>query len=122
MKTWNNMTKKELLTLPKRAYDKVSVYDFILFVNTRKKHDSGYNLFAIIGCLTDGTMEIAGYMDDLRMFQGGVSPTFGFGFAFDCSMHGVFRLHSFDYRFGIGINTSTTDLFFVPITKVKEKQ
>lgn len=119
MKPWTDMTKKDLLALSERDWNTTSIYDFVLFVNTKKKHDSGYNLFAIVGGLKDGTMEIAGYMDDFRMMPAcctlrhpGVAPIKGF--AFDCSMHGVFRLHSWDYQIGVGTNTSTTDLFFVP--------
>ena len=115
-KSWENMTKKELLALPRRNWCDVSIYKFVLFVNTKTKHDSGFNLFAIIGCKDDGSLEIAGYMDDFRMFpvslsEKGVVPRLGF--AFDCSMHGVFRLHSNGYKIGVGANTSTTDLFFV---------
>ena len=120
MKPWHQMSKKELLALPERPWNTEKLYDYVLFVNTKKKHDSGYNLFAIIGCLSDGTKENAGYMDDFRMMPAycsilrpeGVAPIKGF--AFDCSMRGVFRLHSWDYKIGVGVNTSTTDLFFVP--------
>lgn len=125
MKPWHKMTKKELLALPKRDWNKNSVYEYVLFVNTKKMHDSGYNLFAIIGYIKDGEMEVAGYMDDFRMMPAGcmiryegVAPTKGF--AFDCSMRGVFRLHSWDYKIGVGTNTSTTDLFFVPREQPKD--
>lgn len=124
MKNWTDMTKDELLALPHREWNRVSTYRSVLFVNTNNRHDSGYNLFVIIGRLVDGTMEIAGHMDDFRMFpvgcsvaHGGVAPTFGF--AFDCSMHGVFRLHSDSYYIGVGACGSTTDLFFIPINDTK---
>lgn len=126
IKHWEKMTKKELLGLPEREWNRIGIYDFVLFVNTKKKHDSGYNLFAVIGVIGDD-MEIAGYMDDFRMMPAnytythpGVAPIKGF--AFDCSMHGVFRLHSWHYQIGVGTNTSTTDLFFVPREQKKEQQ
>ena len=126
MKNWTDMTKKELLTLPHREWNRVSTYRSVLFVNTNNRHDSGYNLFVIIGCLVDGTMEIAGHMDDFRMFPVGCSVTHdgvspALGFAFDCSMQGVFRLHSDNYYIGVGECGSTTDFFFVPITKPKAR-
>lgn len=58
MKTWADYTKKELLTLPRRDFGKVTVYDSVLLVNTSKKHDSGFNLFAVIGVKDDIPVEI----------------------------------------------------------------
>ena len=99
-KEWTKYSKEELLKLPKRDFDKKSKYRAVLFVNTKYKHDSGYNLFAIIGC-EDGThpTEICGYMDDFRFDPYSWSKQFSdvismSDIAFDCSMRGVFRMHS----------------------------
>ena len=99
-KEWTKYSKEELLQLPEREWNKISKYCAVLFVNTKKKHDSGYNLFAIIGC-EDGVhpTEICGYMDDFKFdpyrwkkqFSDVISMS---DIAFDCSMRGVFRLHS----------------------------
>lgn len=43
------ITRKALLALPRRAWDRVTDYDAILVVPTGKKHDSGYSLMAIVG-------------------------------------------------------------------------
>ena len=100
-KDWSDFSKEELLKLPERDWNKTSSYISILFVNTRMKHDSGYNLFAIIGC-EDGNhpTEICGYIDDFRFDPywkdgGSLSDTVKCSdIAFDCSMKGVFRMHS----------------------------
>lgn len=99
-KEWEEYSKEELLKLPERDWNKKSKYRAVLFVNTKYKHDSGYNLFAIIGC-EDGThpTEICGYMDDFRFDPYAKSNQFSDVFnmsdiAFDCSMRGVFRMHS----------------------------
>lgn len=105
-KTWSEWTKRELLKLPKRDWNKETSYDSALLVNTRMKHDSGYNLFAVIGCYGDEPIEIVGYMDDFRLY-----PVQNKGIiedlAIDCSMYGVFRIHSMR-TITIGSNTSTT--------------
>lgn len=116
MKHWNDCTKKELLALPKRKWDETSTYDSVLLVSTRRKHDSGYNYFAVVGVDEKGTpVEIAAFMDDFRyindFFSADRVPP-ALGFAFDCSMAGVFRLHSNYYKICVGCETSTTFLSF----------
>ena len=100
MKEWIEFTKEELLQLPERKWGNVTKYSSVLFVNTRKKHSSGYNLFAIIGC-ADGThpTEVCGYMDSFqfdpylkeKIFSDTINAA---DISFDCSMKGVFRLFS----------------------------
>ena len=113
-KEWFDFSKEELLKLPKRDLNKTSSYTSILFVNTRKKHESGYNLFAIIGCKDGTPMEICGYMDDFRFNpywkDGGVlSDTLMMSdIAFDCSMKCVFRMHS-RRKIYVGSCCSTTE-------------
>lgn len=116
MKHWNDCTKKELLALPKRNWSETSTYDSVLLVSTRRKHDSGYNYFAVVGVDEKGTpVEIAAFMDDFRYINY-LSPADcvlpALGFAFDCSMAGVFRLHSNYYKICVGCETSTTFLTF----------
>ena len=119
-KDWNLWTKTELLQLPPRNWKKETAYRSILFVNTRMKHDSGFNLFAIIGCNRCGIpKEICGYMDDFRFGDirnsnnNFIEPFF---VAFDCSMKGVFRLHSDgSYLIKVGHNCSTTNFWLVNV-------
>lgn len=115
MKTWDKWKKKELLSLPVREWDKTTEYDAVLLVNTKQKHDSGYNCFAVIGCIESEPVEIAGFMDDFRLgnmenffIQADVKTNL---MAIDCSMHGVFRIH-YHGKIKVGINTSTTNFWF----------
>ena len=117
MKDWEHWTKRELLKLPVRNWEIKSEYSSVLLVNTRTKHDSGYNLFAVIGCIGGVPKEIAGYMDDFRLdaldwqrdFFIKVKP---YSVAIDCSMHGVFRLHTEHYKIIVGCVCSTTCFSF----------
>lgn len=114
MKDWDKWTKKELLKLPVRDWEVDSEYDSVLLVNTRMKHDSGYNMFAVIGCDGGTPKEIAGYMDDFR-FGNFLKEDYAiipsYHFAFDCSMHGVFRLHA-RTKICVGHCLSTTSFWF----------
>lgn len=54
------MSRKELLALPTRKWDAEGVeYDSLVLLSTRKKHDSGYAMIAIIGCRKGEPVEIA---------------------------------------------------------------
>lgn len=88
MKIWKDYTKKELLSLPRRYWGEISEYESILIINTMRKHPSGYNWFAVVGC-KDGRCpdEIAAMMDVLRLNT-------DLPFIVDVSIHGVMRLHS----------------------------
>lgn len=100
-------SKKELLALPERDWKKISSYDSLLIVPTRKKHNSGYNLFAIIGCNGSIPIEIAGYMDDFYGHRG-----FD-GFHINVSMKGIVRLRNglIGRKFFVGANLSTTEIW-----------
>lgn len=107
MKNWADMTKKELLNLPVRERNIASKYKAILLVSSRKKHDSGYNLFAVVGCENGSNpTEIAAYMDNFQAEDGLLN------FDIDCSMHGVFRLwhRRAHMRFAVGSAGSTTQI------------
>ena len=108
---WTEMTKEQLLALPTRKWNKTSTYRSILLVSTRKKHDSGYNYYAIVGI--GDNMELVGYVDDIT-FENNTGQVV----QIDCSMKGVFRLwlRAADaYKFEVGENISSTD-----ITVIKE--
>jgi len=49
----NKINKNELLKLPLRKWSEESIYDGIIILPTRKKHDSGFTLMAIIGIIGD---------------------------------------------------------------------
>lgn len=111
-KTWDKYTKKELLNLPYRGYGKIGRYNSVLLVNTKEKHDSGFNAFVVIGCEGYNPIEIVGQMDDFRLdiFQ---EPIEYLDVAIDCSMNGVFRLHSELHLIQIDFSGSTTMFKFI---------
>lgn len=108
MKLWKEYTRKELFSLPKREWGRISEYEAILIVNTLRKHRSGYNWIAVIGC-KDGShpTEIAAIMDVLKIET-------DLPFTIDMSPHGVVRFHSLGrYRgitrfFQVGESLETT--------------
>lgn len=69
MKKIRKLSKTELLKLPVRKWDTESTYPSIALVPTRKKHDSGYSIIAIVGLDSPGSSvqagEIAAYCDDV---------------------------------------------------------
>ena len=92
------------------------------------KHDSGYNLFAIIGVDDDGVpVEIAGYMDDFRLDRIKGTDVLTdirlkpYHIGIDCSMHGVFRIHSYRYSIEVGPSLSTTCFNFKELENDLEK-
>lgn len=71
--------RDELLTLPLKPWSEIKVYESIIIVPTRHKHNSGWRLMAIIGCnKVDNKynipVEIAGYCDDINL----IPPTKGY--------------------------------------------
>ncbi len=58
-KSLNDWSRKELMALPVREWGISSEYDSLLLLNTRKKHDSGWAVMAIIGVSAGKPVEIA---------------------------------------------------------------
>lgn len=63
-KELGEFSRKELLSLPSRAWDKHSIYDSVLIMSTRKKHESGWAAMAIIGVNKGAPIEIATQCSD----------------------------------------------------------
>ena len=53
-----NITRKSLLELPKREWDRVSIYDSIIIFNSKSKHKSGYAIKFIAGCINQEPVEL----------------------------------------------------------------
>jgi hypothetical protein len=115
-----NYTRKELLALPERDFDKETIYDTIAIVPSGKKHDSGYALIAIIGFDENSKkpVEIAAYCDDIGYcFPEGV-PVQPYNLAvLRTDMFypsGIAHVWSNGYRFKVGESLSSTDVHLVP--------
>ena len=58
-KTLNQWSRDELMKLPVRAWNANSEYDSLMTISTRRKHDSGWAMMAIIGVIDSQPVEIA---------------------------------------------------------------
>lgn len=110
---WDKYGKRELLNLPQRPWHiKESKYDGLLLVSTKRKHDSGYCEFAVVGERKGCPVELIGYMDDFRfgnILKEVIIKIPAMTLAIDCSMRGVFRIHAIGLKFCVGENLSTTN-------------
>lgn len=114
-KTWTAYKKSELLALPVRTWQSDTVYDYLLIVPTRLKHDSGFSCIAVIGCIGDIPIEICAYPDDLELpISAGEKWN---GFRMDCSYpSGILRLWSRYYKFQVPTALSSTEIIAVKET------
>lgn len=118
-KRWPEWMRRELLLLPEKDWKKTGVYSNVCIVPTRKKHDSGYNLFAVVGCIDMIPVEIAGYMDDFFFgdYKNDEARIMFGGLRVDVSMHGVVNIHSPHSNICVGPNLSSTPFW---LSEVKE--
>jgi hypothetical protein len=116
----DKITKKLLLSLPKRDWSKVSIYDQIYLVPEGGKHDSGFMFIAIIGVSKREFKnkskyygEIAGYCDDVCWDTSLVSREFGI--RTDCEYpSGILHFWSWYCKFQVGHSLSSTDIKLIP--------
>ena len=103
-KYWKNCTKTELLKLPILGYGEIELhsYDAILIFSTRKKHESGYNYFCVVGCKDVDTpthiikFTDAIFFDDIIRYLKWKNIARVEKYEIDCSMHGIFRYYNRD--------------------------
>lgn len=116
----SKIKRDELLALPQKDFTKIETYESIIIVPTRKKHESGWRLMAIVGCkCIDGThnipCEIAGYCDDLEFniknrdyfAKLDYIPSL---YSCDMLLSNCIRFHSNICHFEIGMCCSSTDV------------
>jgi len=103
------MKVSELLKLPKRAWGKKGVYSSIMVINTKRKHDSGWALMAIIGLnKNQKPIEIAAYCDDICWNLNNLS--------FKNDMFypsGIIHFWSNTAEFKVGLSLSSTDVTLI---------
>jgi hypothetical protein len=116
-KKLNQWGRDELLKLPTRAWGEVSEYDSLLLLSTRRKHDSGWAIMAIIGVREHQPVEIAcACCDDIewklppmQKIGGGV---YSIGqMRMDCAMRsGALHAWARDAKFRVGMALSSTEV------------
>lgn len=117
----NTMSRKELMALPVRPWDKESLYDSVAIITTRRKHDSGWACMAIIGCNKQVPVEIASMcsddiewkLPDAQRF--GARKQYSIGqMRMDCSLKsGAVHAWSSHHRFKVGAALSSIEIELV---------
>lgn len=106
----NKWTRKELLSLPKREWCTKSIYDSVLLLSTRKRHDSGWAMMFVIGVNNGEPVEIASSSSD------DVGWVLGSGqIRMDCPLvSGAIQVWSRYGRFQVGEALSSITIELIP--------
>lgn len=117
----NSWSHKELMALPVRKWDDEKEYDSLLLLSTRKKHDSGWAVIAIIGVRDHRPEEIACACCDDIEWKLPAMTTFGNGrwttgqFRTDCAFRsGALHAWQRGARFKVGAALSSTTVEMIP--------
>lgn len=106
--------QSELLALPHKPFSEVRTYDYIMICPTKKKHDSGWRLMAIIGGKKVDEkhyepVEVIGYCDDINWILPSNAKCFE-ALRTDMTLSNCVRIWSNYYEFQVGCVTSSTDI------------
>lgn len=114
---YTKLKREDLLKLPLKPFSEIKTYDCLLIVPTRRKHDSGWRLMAIVGCDQTGPIEIAGYCDDIHFILPNLIGNEIYRYQYDirCDMilSNCIRFWSNVYLFEIGCACSSTDVTLI---------
>lgn len=112
-KSINLWGRTELLKLPMRAWNKESEYSSLLLLSTRRKHDSGWAMMAIIGVRGGVPVEIACACCDVIAWK---LPAVAVAFPkeqmrMDCALRsGALHTWAPGVKFRVGLALSSTDV------------
>lgn len=109
--------RDELLSLPQKPFSEIRTYEYIVIVPTRRKHDSGWRLMALIGA-TKGDdnkyrpTELIGYCDDINwIFPDNVhNCKYLNRLRTDMTISNCCRVWSDIFKFQVGCCCSSTDI------------
>lgn len=96
-----------LLKAPVRDWQTHSTYKEIFVIPTRKRHDSGWMLMAIVGKKDDGSYERAAWCDDICWHTETTHKEYAM--RTDCTYPGGI-LHFWNATFTVGSSLSSTDV------------
>lgn len=100
------ITKKSLSRLPKRTWDIESVYDSIIIINSKRKHESGYAIMYIVGCIDCKPVEIIeGCCDSIHWIFNNLM--FGTDMLYPS---GLIHFFGIDCKLKVGCSDSTIDI------------
>ena len=97
------VTRGKLLKAKARPWDKPSTYEALYIVPTRKKHDSGWMLMALVG-RNGNKYEIAAYCDDVCW---DIQTRPEHSMHMDCTYPGGI-IQCWDATFHVGMSLSST--------------
>jgi hypothetical protein len=112
-KTLNQWSRDELMRLPVREWSADSEYDSLLTISTRRKHDSGWAMMAIIGVVDGQPLEIACICcDDIEWKMPPMVCVGAYSIGqmrMDCAMRsGALHMWAWKGRFHVGAALSST--------------
>lgn len=121
-KPLNHWSRNDLLALPVRAWDTESQYDSLMLLSTRRKHDSGWAMVAVIGVRDGQPVEVAASCcDDIEwklppMVTVG-SGTYSIGqMRMDCAFRsGAMHAWARKAKFTVGAALSSIEIALNPI-------
>ena len=107
-----NIKRDELLKLPEKEITKVETYEWIIVVPTRRKHDSGWRLMALVGGKKVGKyykpVEVIGHCDDINWkFPENMNHNI---LRSDMTLSNCLRFWSDYHKFRVGTCTSSTTI------------
>ena len=108
----NTIKREELLNLPQKDFNKIETYEWIIVVPTRRKHDSGWRLMALVGGKKVGDhyepVELIGYCDDINWkFPKNMNHNI---LRSDMTLSNCIRIWSNNHVFKVGTCISSTDI------------
>lgn len=124
-----NIKRDELLSLPQKPFNEERIYQYILIVPTRRKHDSGWRLMALIGATKgdDNTYrpkELIGYCDDINWIlpenknnSKNIIETYKNRIRTDMTLSNCIRMWSDNHVFKVGRCTSSVDITIIEESK-----
>lgn len=105
-----------LLKAKVRDWQEKSTYTDIFIVPTRKRHDSGWMLMAIVGLKADGTYEQAAWCDDVCWNVASLKKDYTM--RNDCTYPGGI-IHYWGANFTVGCSLSSTDITVTELVREK---
>ena len=108
----NTISRKELLALPERKWDDTTKeYDSLLVFSSRQKHDSGWAMMVIVGCVDYVPVEIAASCpDDLCWHFGDDANGVGQMRSDCCFRTGIMHFWGRGCKFNVGCAISSIDI------------
>lgn len=109
--------RKELLALPQKPFSEERIYEYIIIVPTRRKHESGWRLMALIGATKVNEhkyepTELIGYCDDINWILP-KDVKYHEALRTDMTLSNCTRIWSNYYKMKVGCVTSSTDIILI---------